>query len=331
MTLPVLQKIGELVDAGMKVAGVKPEKSPGMSDDTAAFNVLRNKIWANANVSAKPLEEILASLAPRDIVVTGGKAKILYVHRKTQDTDLYWLDNRSDNPNDAEISFRVAGKIPMLWDPETGKTQEVSYRVKDGRTTIPLHFDSWQAYFIVFSGKATANAHTGPRVTETAVASVSTPWTISFQEGRGAPAQTTLNTLASLSENAEPGIKYFSGTAAYANTLRVPAISKSTRYRLDLGDVKNLAEVIVNGKNVGIVWKKPFVIDVTDALKTGDNMIEIKVTNTWVNRLIGDAQPGVTNKITFTTMPFYKPDSPLLPSGLLGPVKLIARSALSDK
>jgi len=82
--------------------------------------------------------------------------------------------------------------------------------------------------------------------------------------------------------------------------------------------------VIVNGKSLGIVWKQPFRVDVTNALKAGDNKIEIKVTDLWVNRLIGDAQPGVTNKITYTTMPFYQANSKLLPAGLLGPVKLVS-------
>ena len=130
--------------------------------------------------------------------------------------------------------------------------------------------------------------------------------------------------MASLSENTEPGIKYFSGTAAYDNTVNVPAVTKGASYVLDLGEVKNIAEVIVNGKNVGTVWKKPFRIDIVEALKTGRNTVQIKVTNLWVNRLIGDVQAGVTNKITFTTMPFYKADSPLLPSGLLGPVRVLA-------
>ena len=92
-----------------------------------------------------------------------------------------------------------------------------------------------------------------------------------------------------------------------------------------MGDVKNLAEVIVNGKSLGILWKKPFRIDVTEALNTGENTLEVKVTNLWVNRLIGDQQPDVKNKITFTTMPFYRADSPLLPSGLLGPVKILEK------
>lgn len=324
MTLPVLRKIGELVASGMKLAGVKPERSPSLNDDATAFGALVNQIWSNPNVSTQPLETILNSITPKDVTITGEKAKILYVHRQTADSDIYWLDNRSNNANEAEISFRVTGKIPLLWNPETGKTSKVSYRTAEGRTTIPLKFDSWQAYFVVFSGKSAATSYTEPALAESEVAGVTGTWTVRFQAGLGAPAQTQLNALTSLSENSDAGIRYFSGTAAYENTLNVPSINKNARYWLDLGDVKNLAEVIVNGKNVGITWKKPFRIDVTEALKQGSNSIQVKVTNTWVNRLIGDAQPGVTNKITFTTMPFYKAESPLLPSGLLGPVKLVA-------
>jgi hypothetical protein len=324
MTLPVLQKIGELVDSGMKVAGVKPERSPSLNDDATAFGTLVNKIWSNPNVSTQPLETVLSGITPKDVIFTGEKAKILYVHRQTADTDIYWLDNRSNEGNEVQVSFRVTGKIPVLWNPETGKTSKVSYQIAEGRTTIPLKFDSWQAYFIVFNGKSATNSHKEPVLAESKVADVTGAWTVRFQAGLGAPAQAQLSTLTSLSENADAGIKYFSGTATYENALNAPAINKNARYWLDLGDVKNLAEVIVNGKNVGITWKKPFRIDVTEALKEGSNSIQVKVTNTWVNRLIGDAQPGVTNKIAYTTMPFYKADSQLPPSGLLGPVKLVA-------
>jgi hypothetical protein len=149
-------------------------------------------------------------------------------------------------------------------------------------------------------------------------------WKVSFQEGRGAPQGATFGKLASWTDNADAGIKYFSGTAMYEKSFELPAISKGADYTLDLGDVKNLAEVIVNGKNMGIVWKKPFRLTITDALKAGANTVQIKVTNLWVNRLVGDAQPGVTNKITFTTIPFYRANSPLLPSGLMGPVQVLS-------
>jgi hypothetical protein len=324
MTLPVLKKLGELVKAGMHVVGAKPERSPSLSDNATEFTSLVNQIWSNPNVSTGPVEAALTKLnVTKDVDISGAKSPILYVHRQTANADLYWLDNRSENPNEATISFRVTGKVPTLWNPETGKSETVSYQIKDGRTTIPVKFESWGAYFIIFQDKATVASYTKPTVNESSVANLNSPWTVRFQEGRGAPAQTTMNTLTSLTANADPGVKYFSGTAAYENTVEIPTLAKNASYVLELGDVKNLADVIVNGKTVGTIWKKPYRIDITDALKAGRNTVQVAVTNLWVNRLIGDAQPGVTNKVTFTTMPFYRPDSPLLPSGLLGPVRIL--------
>ncbi|RRB03950.1 glycosyl hydrolase [Larkinella rosea] len=330
MTLPVLKKIGELVKAGMHVTGVKPERSPSLSDNAAEFTTLLNQIWSQSNVSTKPVDAVLSEMKiAKDVAISGAKAPILYVHRQTSDADLYWLDNRSENANEATISFRVTGKVPELWHPETGKTEKVSYQIKDGRTVVPLTFTSWEAYFIVFRDKATVTAYTKPAVTESPVASLESPWVVRFQEGRGAPAQLSLPKLGSLTEQTEPGVKYFSGTATYENTVELSALRKNAAYLLDLGEVKNIAEVVVNGKTVGTVWKKPFRIDITAALKPGRNTVQINVTNLWVNRLIGDAQPGVTSKITFTTLPFYRADSPLLPSGLLGPVRVLATTSAS--
>ena len=340
MTLPVLKKLGELVKAGMHVAGTKPERSPSLSDNQGEFTALVNQIWSNPNVSTKPVEAVLKELGvQKDVDISGARSKVLYVHRQIADhdgggvafrlSDLYWLDNRSENPNEAIVSFRITGKVPELWHAQTGKTSTVSYQIKDGRTIVPLKFESWEAYFIVFRDKATVASYTKPAVTETAIARLEGTWAVHFQEGRGAPQQATFNKLASLTDNADPGIKYFSGTAAYDNTFELSTKNKNASYVLDLGEVKNMAEVIVNGKNVGTVWKKPFRIDITEALKAGRNSVQVKVTNLWVNRLIGDAQPDVTSKITFTTMPFYRPDSPLLPSGLIGPVRVLANTPAS--
>lgn len=325
MTLPVLKKLGELVKAGMKVVGARPERSPSLSDNPTEFESLVNQIWNHPNVSTKPLNDVLNGLGiQKDVDITGAKSPILYVHRQTGNTDLYWLDNRSDAPNEATISFRVTGKVPELWYPQTGRTEKVSYQINAGRTTIPLTFESWGAYFVVFRDKATTTTYTKPAGKTTEVAQLTNPWTVRFQAGRGAPEQATFASLTSWTEQADPGIKYFSGTAEYENTVKLPALLKGERYMIDLGDVKNIAEVIINGKNRGIVWKKPFRVDITEAVKPGNNTIQIKVTNLWVNRLIGDAQPGVTNKITFTTMPFYRTNSPLLPSGLLGSVRIMS-------
>jgi hypothetical protein len=181
------------------------------------------------------------------------------------------------------------------------------------------------ALFVVFKNKAIKTMVELPAVKVKELATINGAWDISFQNDRGAPAAAKMDKLISLTDNADNGIKYFSGTATYTKTITALAnwFTKDAELWLNLGDVKNIAEVSINGKPLGIVWKKPFRVNATGALKAGDNKLEIKVTNLWVNRLIGDAQPGVTNKITFTTMPFYQANSPLLPSGLLGPVQLV--------
>jgi beta-galactosidase/beta-glucuronidase len=161
---------------------------------------------------------------------------------------------------------------------------------------------------------------------ETGLTTIEGSWNLKFQKERGAPAETSVDKLVSWSENADQGIKYFSGTGTYSKKINAPAswFKKDAQVWIDLGDVKNLAEVFVNGKSLGILWKKPFRVNLNNALKPGENTLTIKVTNLWVNRLIGDLQPNTDKKYTYTTMAFYKVDSPLLPSGLMGPVRIVS-------
>jgi hypothetical protein len=322
MTLPTLKKIRNLANAGVKITGTKPETSPSLADSISEFNAIVNEVWNLPNVSTKNVDEILkADGIAEDLIVNGAASEVMYVHRKADDVDIYWLNNRSDSPTDGAVSIRVANKVPELWNPMTGETETVSYEIEDGRTTIPLHFESWDAYFIVFKDEADELTYTKPALRETDVVTIKGPWTVSFQEGRGTPPTMELAELKSLSENADPGIKYFSGTATYKTSFASPIAGAAY---VDLGQVENIAEVILNSKSQGVVWKKPFRLRL-DGLIEGENILEVKVTNTWVNRLIGDAQPNVATKITYTTMPFYQADSPLLPSGLIGPVVVKSR------
>ncbi len=151
MTLPVLKKLRDLVKAGAKVTGTKPEQSPSLADNQAEFQTIVNEIWSSANVIKGSMTDALKSLkVNEDVIIKNAQNKILYRHRQIADQDIYWLDNRSANATDAEVSFRVTGKVPELWNPVTGKTEKVSYRIKDGRTIVPLKFESWDAFFIVF-------------------------------------------------------------------------------------------------------------------------------------------------------------------------------------
>jgi hypothetical protein len=151
------------------------------------------------------------------------------------------------------------------------------------------------------------------------------PWEVRFPPKLGAPEAITLDKLIPLDEHADTGVKHFSGTATYTTTINVSAelLSKGKKLYLELGVVKNLAAVSVNGQSLGVLWKPPFRIDVTQALRAGENHIEVKVTNLWPNRLIGDAALPAQQRVTWTAFDTYKPDAPLLPSGLIGPVRLI--------
>lgn len=330
MPLPVLRKINALVKAGAVVAGVKPEGTPSLSDNVAEFNTLVNELWnaSNPKVSTgKSIGDLLMGLKiGLDFSYSKSKAdtKLLFVHRKTSDSEIYWVNSRTNNVEDVELTFRVAGMIPELWFAESGKTEPLSYSISGGVTKVKLHLEPHDALFLVFKGKATVSSVEIPPVKEKALAAINGPWDLSFQKDRGAPTSAIFPELISWPAHVDPGVKYFSGTGTYTKIITASSawFTKGQELWLNLGDVKNLAEIIVNGKSLGTLWKAPFRLDITKALKAGENRIEIKVTNLWVNRLIGDAQPGVSNKITYTTMPFYRADSPLLPSGLLGPVSI---------
>jgi hypothetical protein len=160
------------------------------------------------------------------------------------------------------------------------------------------------------------------------VATLTGPWKLTFQSGRGAPDSITLDDLSDWSRSDDPGVKYFSGVGTYTKTLQASPewFQKGSRLWIDLGKVRNLAVVTINGKDLGQAWHAPYRVDATSALEPGANEITIQVVNAWVNRLIGDEQPGAT-KLTFADVKPYKADSPLLPSGLLGPVTLVREGA----
>jgi hypothetical protein len=151
-------------------------------------------------------------------------------------------------------------------------------------------------------------------------------WLLTFPPKLGAPATATFDHLMSWTESANDGVKYFSGTATYEKEVNIPAeyIGAGRKLCLDLGKVKNLAEVTLNGKSLGILWKEPFHVDITDAAKAGANKLQIRVTDLWPNRMIGDQKLPEDQRITWASVQPYKADSPLLPSGLLGPVRILA-------
>jgi hypothetical protein len=333
MPLPVLRKIRDMVNAGAVVVGPKPIASPSLSDDAAEFKAIADQLWGATTGKGRvfgtgTIGDALAALkVTPDFTYTKPQAdtELAFVHRTLADGDVYWVSHRSARASDVEATFRVQGKTPELWRADTGTVESVSYTTANGVTTVPLSLQPNDAVFVVFRKPATAPSRTIAKPVETKLSTVEGSWDVAFQPNRGAPAKVTLPGLASWHQHADPGVKYFAGTGTYTKTIQAPAewFQTGAKLCLDLGDVKNIAEVTVNGKPLGTFWKAPFRVDVTSALKPGANTLEVKVINLWVNRLIGDQQEGVTTKYTYTAQQFYRADSPLLPSGLIGPVQMI--------
>jgi hypothetical protein len=342
MSLPVLRAIHKLVEEGAVVAGPKPTDDPSLADDAAEFQKLNEELFGDGTgvhqvgqgrvYAGQSLTDVFNEMkvAPDfDYTKPESDTRILFVHRKLADGDLYFLDNRNDRDETVEASFRVSGKAPELWHAETGESEPASYTIADGRTTVPLHLEPWGTVFVVFRKPTKSASLSLPKEVETELVTVEGPWEVSFQPGRGAPASVTLEQLISWSDSTDAGVKYFSGAGTYTKTIEASAewFKAGAKLWIDLGDVKNLAEVTVNGKRLGIVWHAPYRVDATRVLKPGANQVSIKVINAWVNRLIGDQQPDATTKYTFADVKPYKANSPLLASGLLGPVHLYSIAA----
>lgn len=581
--------VRDLTSAGATIIAPKPAKSPSLSDypkADAEVTRIANEVWGTGTVEQpfgkgkvipnRPVEEVLASMGvkPDCLALTSG-ARLVFAHRVIDNVDAYFVSNQKSRPETVECAFRVAGKLPELWDAETGQMQPAPlWRVEGGRTMVTLRLEQAGSVFVVFRKEAApqadalvkltykpsqalarhlpklvirralygafslgnsglvdvtpkvaeqvkdgrlrvaasnelggdpaanvvkemrveyvcggktnlvtvpenkvlelpAQGQTGPVVVLRAVyghffeslkglpviktvdvteklasriqdemlsvradnelaggdpafmvpkelridytidgvpqkaivqenqelrlpddawallppgpcvsvsqgnvvlaaaepgtytfsttsgqektlevasipkqVEIAGPWAVAFQSGRGAPAQTTFDSLISWADHADAGVKYFSGTAVYKKTINIPAENLGANHilQLDLGRVQVIAEVRLNGKDLGILWKAPFRVDVTDAAKAGDNELEVRVTNLWPNRLIGDEQypddcewNGITIKrwpdwmvkgeprpvperLTFTTWKHWHKDSPLQPSGLIGPV-----------
>jgi len=338
VTVAALRRLAELVEGGATVIGKAPESSPSLSDDPAEFAALVKKLWPGTDMArigkgrVIALDDVEAGLraigvAP-DFHFTGADedASIPFVHRELEDGHSYFLVNQLDRTETIEAHFRVTGKAPRLWRAETGMSQAVSYRIENGETIVPLTLAADESVHILFRHPAKADMVTISTPEPVELAVLDGEWKVSFQQNRGAPSSITMADLAPLDEHTEPGVKYFSGIAAYSNEFRTPRGWKSGNpLVLDLGEAREVAEVLVNGEHAGYVWHAPYTVDIGKVAKKGRNALEVRVANLWVNRLIGDAQEGA-EKVTWTPLPTYRADAPLRRSGLIGPVRLVGEA-----
>jgi hypothetical protein len=406
MTPGLLAKIRDLVKAGATIVGAPPVKSPSLSGYPACddeVQALAKDLWGSLDAPKTatkrsygkgaihwggepsdtpplyPSYELTAAILKsmgvvEDFTATG---PIRYGHRRAKDRDIYFVSNRTGAPIQADCRFRVGQGSPQLWDPVTGEQRPLpQFERVDGLTVIPMEFDAFQSFFVVFSernqnaeralansekpGEALAGMAEGTPDTRNqngvknfpelkAIHDLSGAWEVAFDPKWGGPEKITFDTLQDWTMRLEPGIKYYSGIATYRKTFNLARVPKGKTY-LDLGVVNDMARVRLNGRDLGVVWCAPWRIEVTSDIQPGDNQLEIDVVNRWANRLIGDKQPADANvrtvdcppgflggqtlkagRYTFSTHDPYKQESPLVSSGLLGPVTIQAADSITKQ
>ena len=345
ISLPVLRKIKELVAAGATVIGPKPARAEALENfagTDAEVRKLADELWggqagAGRVIADKTAREVLQrdGIIPDFSAVRRGKVKhgapmdLDFIHRTDGDAEIYFIANRTNYSESTTLTFRVAGKAPELWDAVTGARKLLpAYVEKDGRTILPLDFAPCGSCFVVFrepaaAHPATAKSNVGKPVN---LRELTNTWAVHFDPKWGGPETAQFDSLISWTMRPEPGIKFYSGTAVYDNTFELGDDNnsiKGARKYLDLGNVRELAEVKVNGKSCGIVWSPPFRVDITDAVQPGENKLEVEVVNFWPNRIIGDAGLPQERRLTRTNIRELTETTPLADSGLFGPVKVI--------
>ena len=324
MSAKVLRKIKEFADAGVQICGEVPSRPASLSDDDNEFRELVKDIWMSGrtNISKEAQEALSKAGISKDFVSSG--TDVRYVHRALPDgTDIYWVRSFAEEKENIHFVFRSTNKYATVLDPVKVSATPVSVKSVDGFASVDLELDVNDAMFIVLS--ANGSEPKAVTCTRSDVKNIEGPWKLSFQEGRGAPAKATFKTLIPLDKSEKDGIRYFSGKVTYTTTFKLSSeqITKGASYVLSLGDVKNIADVSLNGKSIAVLWKAPFETEVTDALLPGKNTLTVTVANLWVNRIIGDARAEEDARhYTWTPQKFYDENGKLLPSGLIGPVKI---------
>ena len=340
ISMPVLRKIKELVEAGATVVGPRPRHPAsleGFPQTDAELLAITDALWSGKTgkgrvISGRDAREVLEAdgIGP-DFAWTGSAAPgdIRYIHRGSEQSEIYFIANRAKSPVTLDASFRITGKAPELWDAVTGdRRPAAAFSEKDGVTRLRLEMPACGSIFVVFRKPAAARPATGSPPVLHSPEEITTPWTVSFNPKSGGPNRdVTFATLTDWTLHSDPRIKYYSGTAIYHNTFQTDPQKPPVHTLLDLGLAREMATVRINGEELGTLWAPPFQIDISPAIVPGTNRLEVEIVNFWPNRIIGDASLPEQQRITRTNIRTLTAKTPLMPSGLLGPVRLLREDA----
>ena len=309
----------------------------GMKDNNLKINILNNQLLKFINKGQLLLApynkpDFTSIGLEKDVDILENSSNIAWAHRQLGENDIYFISNQLNSTQKININFRVNQRLLEIIDPVNGKilpSNSIQVSQIAPKTKVEGYLQPAQSLFFIFKkekpvaiGKTTLNTEINE------IKFQNQAWKLQFDEKFGGPLMPMIvTTLTSWTKFADSLAKYYSGTVKYSNTFNwVGMANKSVTLAID--SIYNMASVKVNGINCGTIWTPPFTIDITQALHTGTNNIEIDVVNTWHNRLIGDNRLTIDKRITYTTAPFRLKDKPLLPAGIVGAVTLKVANAI---
>jgi len=358
ISLEVLKSLEKLINEGAVIIGPKPERTTSLKNypecDTE-LKTIADKIWGKCDGNTilsnqygkgtvywgKTLQEVLKELKiSPDFEVKGidnCDRHVDYIHRQTETEDIYFVSNSSESEQHFTAVFRVdAARTPEIRDAETGLIQrEVDYSKVENGIQIEFNMDPLASRFVVFRNKSEGKNDFGlsydlqfgfqktKQISEPI--DITTNWDVSFNTEMGGPASFRMDSLTSWSNLDEDGVKYYSGKATYTRdfTVNEEALTKGAEVYVVFEDIQEMARVSVNGNDCGIVWTPPYKANITPYLKSGKNTITVEVINTWNNRIVGDITNPAGEQYTQTNIKYkFKPDKPLLNSGLIGKAEI---------
>jgi hypothetical protein len=362
MSLDRLRKLRDMVHAGAALLGEPPARTPGLPvspENDAALKSICLELWGDAREQERSVGKgrVFRGISAADALKRLGVPAdfkstddLTWCHRRSGDMDIYFIATPADQSSTPTCTFRVSGKQAELWNPETGAIHPLDVTsADDGCSSVRIPLGPDGSAFVVFRSPADTVmiSSSAPRAAShsgTNPIGIGGPWTLTFPASSGVVKPLSLDELASWSAITDPNVRYFSGTAVYSKDIEIE--NPVPGMMLDLGKVEVMARVKLNGRDLGILWKPPYQVDISKAAVPGKNQLEIEVVNLWVNRMIGDqslpedsdrdpngvlkqwpewllsGKTSPTGRRSFVTFPLWKKNDPLQPSGLLGPVKL---------
>ncbi|MEQ8472849.1 MAG: glycosyl hydrolase [Marinoscillum sp.] len=343
MSVATLKKLISLVENGATLLiSEKPTHTPGLDSIDEPIEKLANTIWDGDFVKTGRQESkklgkgtviktpyLDSDLAPLglepDLLVTTNGTKagdIAWTHRRSDNKDIYFISNQLNEQREVAISLRVRGKLPVIYNPVTNQSrQSRSWKINGERTIVYETLDENESIFVILKEETDLLGQEEQNFHQMSSQPIDGVWKVSFDPAFGGPADLIeMSEFNSWTEFDDPAIKYYSGTATYRTAF--VATAENGNAMLEISGLHDIAEVTVNGKSCGVIWTAPYEIDISEALKEGENQLTIEVTNTWRNRMIRDHDLPESERLTWTTAPYRLDGEPLLPAGITGSVSL---------